>query len=316
MTTGALHKEEATIRDGPPLPRRVQARVLVPFTVVTLIWSSTWLVIRDELDAVSPAWSIAYRFTIAGAAMLAYAIAMRSRLRLTRVELVWAGTIGLAQYVLNYGFVYAAEVHIASGLVALLFALLIVPNAILGWLFLGERLSRRFLLGAGIAVLGLALLFGHEWRGAAARPHAVLLGVGFTLLATLAASVANVMSAAPRVRAVPMPTLVGSGMIAGAVVDIAYAAATAGPPRFDLGGGYWLATCYLALVASTLAFPLYYHVIRTIGSARAAYSSLLTPFLAMALSTVFEGYRWSAQAAVGCLLAILGLFVALRARIA
>ena len=165
-------------------------------------------------------------------------------------------------------------------------------------------------------MLGLALLFGHEWRAASVRSEAVLAGIVLSLLATVGASVANVMQAAERMRAVPMPSLVAWGMIAGAVVDTIWAALSAGAPPLDLPAGYWLATLYLALAGSAFAFPLYYGVIRAIGSARAAYSSVLVPFIAMGLSTLFEGYRWSPEAVAGCALAIAGLVVALRARAA
>src|ERR1700761_4101789 len=66
--------------DGPdsltgtrPLGISQRARVAVPFIVCTLIWSSTWLVIRFQLGVVPPAWSVAYRFLIATVAMAAYA---------------------------------------------------------------------------------------------------------------------------------------------------------------------------------------------------------------------------------------------------
>jgi drug/metabolite transporter (DMT)-like permease len=75
---------------------------------------------------------------------------------------------------------------------------------------------------------------------------------------------------------------------------------------------YWLGLIYLGVIASALAFWLYYRIIRQIGPARAAWSSVLIPILAMALSTLFEGYRWSALAIGGGLLAIAGLLIALR----
>ena len=52
-------------------------------------------------------------------------------------------------------------------------------------------------------------------------------------------------------------------------------------------------------------------IIRTIGPGRAAYSSVIVPIIAMALSTVFEGYRWTPLAAAGGLLALGGMLVAL-----
>ena len=58
---------------------------------------------------------------------------------------------------LNYNFVYAAELYITSGLVAVVFALLVVPNAGLAWLFFGERVSGRFVLGSAVAMAGVGL---------------------------------------------------------------------------------------------------------------------------------------------------------------
>ena len=55
-------------------------------------------------------------------------------------------------------------------------------------------------------------------------------------------------------------------------------------------------------------------VIRVIGPAKAAYSGVITPVIAMLLSTVFEHYVWSALAAAGSLLVLGGLVIALRAR--
>ena len=50
-------------------PRSTRAAILVPFALVTLIWGSTWLVIRDQLGVVPPSWSVTYRFLVAGIAM-------------------------------------------------------------------------------------------------------------------------------------------------------------------------------------------------------------------------------------------------------
>ncbi len=57
-----------------------------------------------------------------------------------------------------------------------------------------------------------------------------------------------------------------------------------------------------------------YRLIQQIGAGRAAYTGVLTPIIAMLLSTLFEDYRWSLLAAVGAGLAIAGMVVAMRAR--
>jgi len=89
--------------------------------------------------------------------------------------------------------------------------------------------------------------------------------------------------------------------------------AFAGPPVVESRIGYWIGLLYLGIVASAVAFALYYRVIRAVGPAQAAYSSVLIPILAMAISTAVENYRWSALAAGGGVLALAGMAVALRA---
>ena len=71
---------------------------------------------------------------------------------------------------------------------------------------------------------------------------------------------------------------------------------------------------WLALAASALAFSLYFPVVRKIGPGRAAYSSAIVPIVAMALSTLFEGYRWTPLAAAGAALAIGVMLLAMMSR--
>jgi drug/metabolite transporter (DMT)-like permease len=139
-----------------------------------------------------------------------------------------------------------------------------------------------------------------------------LAGLGLVLIAVLAASASNVMQLADGVKSRPVGPMLGWAMLYGALMDAAFAWATVGPPVIERTWGYWLGLVYLGVIASALAFWLYYRIIRQIGPAKAAWSSVLIPIIAMALSTAFEGYRWSALAVGGGLLAIAGLLIALR----
>jgi len=286
---------------------------MVPFVVVTLIWGSTWLVIRDQLGHVPPSWSVCYRFLIAGLVLVAVARIRRESLILDRQGLIFAGALGLAQFVINFNFVYRAELHITSGLVALVFALLIVPNALFSRIFLGKRTSVQFLAASGVAIVGIALLFVHEARVDTSSDGGTLLGIGFTLMGVMAASTANVMQASHRATLYPMSTMLGWAMLIGAALDAIFAWSTVGPPVMEWRAGYIAGLLYLGVIASSLAFTLYFGLIRMIGPAMAAYTSVIIPVIAMFLSTVFEGYRWSPLAIAGCALALVGLIFALRA---
>lgn len=291
-----------------------RAAILVPFAIVTLIWGSTWIVIRDQIGLVPPSWSVSYRFLVAGIALLAYAAVKRERLPHDARGLAFAAILGVLQFTLNFNFVYRAEAHITSGLVAVVFALLLVPNAILGRIFLGQQLGRQLLAGSALAIGGIALLFIHEARVAPLGPREALLGCGLTLCGVMAASIANIMQGTQTARAYPMSSTLGVAMLIGASVDAGFAWITSGPPVIEMRAGYLLGIAYLGIMASAVTFTLYFGILRVIGAAKAAYSSVIIPVIAMLLSTVFEGYRWSPLAMMGAGLAMAGLVIALRAR--
>lgn len=289
-------------------------KVQIPFWTCTLIWGTTWIIILGQLGSVPPSWSVTYRFLVAGAVMFAYAAFTGAPLRIGREGQVFAALFGVAQFVFNFNFVYRAEAHITSGLVAVIFALLIVPNTLFARAFLGIRPSRRFYAGAAIAMAGIGLLFLKEYREAAQGSDAVLLGIGLTMCGVLSASVANVMQATKRAAALPMASLLAWGMLWGTLFDGVYAWAMFGPPVIEPSFGYIGGVVYLGVAASAIAFMAYFSVIRMIGPGPAAYSSVIVPVIAMGISTVFEGYRWTLLAAAGGALAMAGLVIALTAR--
>ena len=295
-------------------PQSTRMTVLLPFAIVTLIWGSTWIVIRDQLGVVPPTWSVAYRFAIAGVAMLAWALIRRDSLRLDARGWGFAAALALAQFCLNFNFVYRAEMYITSGLVAVVFAILLVPNAILARIFLGQHMGKQLLIGSVIAVAGIALLFVHEARAGTASAAAVLTGIGITLLGVMSASAANIMQGTEMSKRYPMASMLGISMLLGALANAAWAWVTVGAPVIEPRLGYIAGLLYLGIAASAIAFFLYFNVIRVIGPAKAAYSGVIVPVIAMLFSTVFEGYRWSPLALGGGVLAMIGLVIALRAR--
>jgi drug/metabolite transporter (DMT)-like permease len=103
-------------------------------------------------------------------------------------------------------------------------------------------------------------------------------------------------------------------MLYGTVANALFAWALHGPPVVETRAGYWAGLLYLGVIASAIAFTLYFQVIRAIGPAKAAYSSLIIPVIAMGLSTLFEGYKWSLLAVAGGALALIGLTIALKSR--
>ena len=293
-------------------PQRSDFRtVAIPFIIFTAIWGSTWIVIRDGLGVVPAQWSVTYRFVISAVAMAGVALAKRDSLRIDRGGLLAALVLGFCQFCVNYNAVYLAERHITSGVVATVFALLLIPATLFGWIWLGDRPTVRFLWSSLVAVAGIVLLFLHEIHEHAASSGAVVAGIGLTLVGMVGASIANVLQARPEIRRYPLYGLLAWSMATGAVIDAVVAWVFCGPPVFDPSPSYWVGVFYLALAASVLTFSLYYPVVRKIGPAKAAYSSAIVPILAMGFSTWFEHYRWTPTAVAGAVLALGGMAGAL-----
>lgn len=285
--------------------------VVLPFIVFTAIWGSTWIVIRGQLGSVPPQWSIAYRFVIAATAMAALALWKGHSLKIGPKTFLAMAFLGFTQFCVNFNAVYLAERHITSGVVATVFALLLIPSSLLAWMFLGQKPTRRFAWSSLVAVAGIALLFLHELREHPADSAQIAAGIGLTLAGMLGASAGNVFQAREEVRHVPLFVLLTWSMATGAVIDAALALAMTGPPTFDPRPEYWIGVFYLALAASVLTFSLYYPVVRKIGPAKAAYSSVIVPIIAMGFSTWFEEYRWTPLTIAGAVLALGGMVAAL-----
>jgi drug/metabolite transporter (DMT)-like permease len=303
LAQGEKHSEPA---DGDRL-----RSVILPFIIFTAIWGSTWIVIRGQLGVVPPQWSVTYRFIIAATAMFAIAIAKRENLRLDRRGVLADIVLGFTQFCVNFNAVYMAERHITSGVVATVFALLLIPSSLLAWAFLGQRPNQRFVWSSFVAVCGIVLLFVHELNEHAASSQQVVVGIVFTFAGMLGASTANVLQARPEVRRFPLFPMLAWSMAAGALIDGTIAVVFTGAPVFDSRPIYWAGLIYLALAASVLTFSLYYPVVRKIGPAKAAYSSVIVPIIAMGFSTALEGYRWTPTTIAGALLALGGMVGAL-----
>ena len=298
-------------------PSMLHWRVILPFVLTGTIWGSTWFVITGQIDGVPAAWSVFYRFALATPALFMVAFLMKRRLKLTAPEHRLAILVGLFQFSGNFLFVYHAELYVTSGIVAMMFGLLMVPNALLARFFIGEKTQGGFWIGSAVAIVGVSLLLLHEWR---ANPNAgvvggnVGLGIILAMLGILAASVANVIQANPTGRGVPMVSLLAWAMLYGTVFDLGFAFLTAGPPPFPTSANYWGGIVYLALIGSVITFPLHYNLVREIGAGRTAYNSILTISVAMLISTLFEDYRWTNLTASGMVLAVIGMVLALRSK--
>lgn len=282
------------------------------FLGCTMIWGCTWFVIRTQLGEVPASWSVTWRFVLGALVMFGLCVVRRKSLRLTARQHGFALLVAVSQFVLNFNLVYRAEQYLTSGLVSLTFAFLLVSNTLLAAVFLGARVTGRFLLGSGIGLAGVGLLFAPDL----ARPDSSQMGLGLALAfgGVLAASIANVLQATNFGRAMPLEAGIAWAMAWGALMDGVLAWTLEGSPVISFDPIYLAGLAYLGIVASAVAFSLYYVLIRTVGPGPAAWNGVVVPVVAMTLSTFLEDWQWTGTAVAGVALALFGLAIALTAK--
>ena len=282
------------------------------FLTATVIWGSTWLAIKYQLGVVAAEVSVVYRFAAAGALLFVYCAATRRSLRFSRRDHAFLALQGALLFGLNYVAIYVAEQYVASGLVAVLFSTIVFMNPIgMRVVFGAPPLTARILLAAAVGVVGVALLFLPD-LAEATRGGDAALGVVYGLAGTLFASGGNLTAFRNQRAGIPIVQGNAWGMLYGAIVAAALAFAQGVSFDFDRRPAYLLSFAYLVIAGSIAAFGAYLTLLKKVGAGRAAFVGIATPVVALALSTVFEDYRWSGVALAGVVLAIAGNLLAMR----
>jgi drug/metabolite transporter (DMT)-like permease len=231
----------------------------------------------------------------------------------TRREHLFIALQGLLLFSFNYWLVYLAEVHLTSGLVAVIFSMIIFMNIMNGRWLLGSPISPSMLLGAVTGVSGLALIFWPE-ISAFTLSDLSLQGFLFGFAGAYLASLGNILSARNQKHRIPVIQTNAFGMAYGALFLLVFSLLVGKPFGFEFSLAYVTSLFYLAVLGSIVAFGFYLTLLGRVGADRAAYVTLLIPVVALCISTLFEGYRWSALGVTGLGLVLAGNVMVLRER--
>ncbi len=281
------------------------------YVVTVLIWGSSWLAIKYQLGSVDPMVSVAYRFLLASAISWLYC---RFSGRLMRYSLRDHGFMflqGASLFALNYWLFYLSELTLTSGLAAVIFSTIVVMNMMNGVLFLKNRLELRVVLGAGIGLFGIIVVFWPEVTDFESGSEN-LFAVSLAVLATLLASLGNIASARNQRKGIPVVQANTFGMTYGALLMLVLSGATGREFTFEVTLPYVSSLVFLSVFASIIAFWTYLTLLGRVGVERAAYATLIFPLVALGFSTVFEDYQWTASAGIGILLILAGNLLILK----
>jgi drug/metabolite transporter (DMT)-like permease len=282
-------------------------RLRAAFIVLTLIWGSTWAVIRLGLEGIPPLTGVSLRFTIAGTILLVLIPRFGVRFTWSREELgLWAVN-GLLSFTASYTIVYWAEQHIPSGLAALLFATYPLFVAVIAHFALpGERLGWRAAAGILLGFAGVAVIFSDDLQllgGANVREVALVM-----LLSPIVSAVATIAVKRWGAGIHPLSlTAVPMLMTACVVGALALAFERHATLVFDLRSVGSL--LYLAVFGSAVTFTIYYWMLARARATQVALIAYTIPIVAVAVGALLFQEPIRPRVVLGGALVLVGVAI-------
>jgi len=284
---------------------------LTIFAGCIAIWGTTWLAITFQLGSVPVEASVAYRFILAAAFLFAYCYARRLPLRFTQSEHAILALLGVLMYSIGYLFVYRAEMHVASGLVAIGYSASPLLAMFGMRIAFGQAMTARMGVGAVLGIVGVALVYWPELEHAKHRGN-VVLGAAFTAGAVFVTTLGNLVAHRNHERKLHGWATMAWSMGYGALASLIAAVALGEPLAFDWSPAYLLSLLYLVVFGSILAFAGFLELLGRIGPSRASYIGVMVPIVALFISSLFEGFNWQALTFAGVAVSVAGNVLVLR----
>lgn len=275
------------------------------YAITCFVWGTSWLGLRMQLGTIAPEVSLVWRFALAGALVFLWAIWARQNLRFGWREHSLFAAMGFFLFSTNFLLFYYGGIDITAGLLAVVFSLASIINFVIGIAFMGQRAEPRRLGGAVLGALGIGFLFWPEIAGTTLNRE-VLIGLGLCICGTLCFCIGNVLSARAQKRGLPILATNAWGMAYGVTWLLVLAMVQGHTFAVEPTVSYLGSLVWLAVFSSVIAFWSYLTLLGRIGGARAAYATVIFPLIALASSTLFEGYQWTIFAFIGVGLALFG----------
>ena len=284
-------------------------KTLIAFAIIYLVWGSTFYAIRVGVHEVPPLLLAAIRFTIAGVALFAWAVAKGEALPSRRE---WGATaiVAFLIFVVDYGFLFWAEQRVPSGTAAVILATIPAFMALSEIILLRtERLTVRLSAALLIGLAGVIVLVDPA-LGMSGTP-VYTLGAAGLLVSALSWSGASVLS-----KRLPMPSSkvmsAAAQMLAGGFFLCVVAAAAGEERGFHPGAvsaGAWIALVYLIVAGSIVGFTAYTWLLHHQSPTKVGTYAYVNPVVAVVIGHFLGGEVLDIRTALGTVLILASVIV-------
>jgi len=273
------------------------------FVSCVCIWGSTFLVIRIGNAAVPPLWGATLRLVVAGVILFGLAAVLRQPLP-RGAALRAAATYGLFQFGGNFSLLYWGETVVPSGMAAVIFATIPLSTALFTRAFGLEQLTRAKIVGAVVALAGVALIMSSRLERAGLIPMlAILIATWLACIGTIA------LKKGPRQPVIPLNAV---ACAVGAPVCFALSVLAGEPRALPATAAAVIPIVYLAVAGSVGAFVIFTWLVGRWPITRTSYIAVLLPLVALTLGTLVLGERFSPAAIAGSAVVLIGVAIGLQ----
>jgi len=296
--------------------RHHRLQVIFAFALVYVFWGSTYLAIgiADE-ERLPPAVMCAVRFAIAGPLMLAGCAALGRKIRITLPEAIRLASIGCLLLVGgNFGLAWA-EQWVPTGFAALIIAVTPIWFLLLEtFVFRGDRLSARGLIGVALGIAGVAVLFWPKFEHRAVLGIMPLVGATTLLLSSFSWSVGSVLSRKWQMQVGPF-TATGWEMLFAALGNAVVASISGEYRHIVLTRRGLLAVLYLVVFGSWVGYTAYIWLLKHVPTPKVATYAYVNPLVAVFLGWVLHNERVDGFMLAGAAVVVAGVALVTTAKV-
>lgn len=292
------------------MPRQQRLAIVAAFTTLCLVWSSTWLAIKLGLRDLPPVSFAAIRFVIACGVLFAVSAGRVRLLPKSTADWRMLAFTGVLLFAVNYGLLFWGELHVSSGMAAVLQAMIVIFGMVFAHMLLpAEPLRWQRVFGASLAIGGVALICGrllqHSGMMAFWGGLGIVIGGG-------GAAFSNVLLKRRSLDLAPA-MIAAWQMVFGSIPLLSLGLLFEGNPL----GFHWtpralLCLLYLAIIGSALTFLLLYWLLPRMEINHLQTISLITPPGAVAFGWLVGGETFSLWSLCGGALVLAGVWMIFR----
>jgi len=271
--------------------------------VLSVLWGGSFFFAEIALRGLAPLTIVFGRVSIAAVALLAFVYL--SGKRMPRDGASWRQffVMGGLNNLIPFSLIVWGQSHIDSGLASVLNATTpLFTVALAHMLTANEKLSVNKGVGIVFGIIGVGVLIG---PGVLQNPDGQMWGK----LAVLGAALSYAFAGIYGRRLSRHPTSVAAaGMLSGSsLMMLPLALIVESPLEATPSGAVWAALVALALLSTSLAYLLYFHILAKAGATNLLLVTFLIPVSAMLLGILVLGERLNGHAIIGMALIFAGL---------